>query len=174
MLNHGLVTAPLFFIVAALAARAGGSEKLRDMGGIAFRAPVLAALFLIVALATLAMPGSSNFVGEFMILLGVFNTKIAIAIIAFAGVIGASFYALRVFIGAMHNRVGPKVSSREIGTADLAALVPIAIVILVFAFYPQFALRRSEPSVKASLSASQPLPTRVAGTNPYQHTQTTP
>ena len=72
-----LVTAPLFFIVAALAARAGGSEKLRDMGGIAFRAPVLATLFLIVALATLAMPGSSNFVGEFLILLGVFKAKLA-------------------------------------------------------------------------------------------------
>src|SRR5436305_4807709 len=83
MLNHGLVTAPLFFIVAALAARAGESEMLRDMGGIAFRAPILASLFLIVAFATLAMPGSSNFIGEFMILLGVFNAKLAIAIVAF-------------------------------------------------------------------------------------------
>ena len=79
-----LVTAPLFFIVAALAARAGGSEMLRDMGGIAFRAPVLATLFLIVAFATLAIPGSSNFVGEFLILLGVFKSKLAIALIAFA------------------------------------------------------------------------------------------
>jgi NADH-quinone oxidoreductase subunit M len=162
MLNHGLVTAPLFFIVAALAARAGGSEKLRDMGGIAFRAPVLAALFLIVALATLAMPGSSNFVGEFMILLGVFKAKLAIAIIAFAGVVGAAFYALRVFIGAMHNRVGPKVASREIGVGDLTALVPMVLVILVFAFYPQFALTRSEPTVKTTLTATQQLPTRVA------------
>ena len=48
------------------------------MGGIAFRAPVLATMFLIVALAKLAMPGSSNFVGEFLILLGVFNAKIVI------------------------------------------------------------------------------------------------
>src|SRR5437763_1811949 len=99
MVNHALVTAPAFFIVAAVAARAGGSELLRDMGGIAFRAPVLAAMFVIVAFATLAMPGSANFVGEFMILLGVFNSKLAIAVIAFAGVVGASFYALRVFIG---------------------------------------------------------------------------
>jgi NADH:ubiquinone oxidoreductase subunit 4 (subunit M) len=67
-----------------------------------------------------------------------------------------------VFIGAMHNRVGPKVSSREIGMSDLAALVPIVLVILVFAFFPQFALTRSEPSVKSSLAAAQPLPTRVA------------
>ena len=76
------------------------------MGGIAFRAPVLAALFLIVALATLAMPGSANFVGEFLILLGVFKAKLAIAIIAFAGVVMATVYALRLFIRAMHNRVG--------------------------------------------------------------------
>ena len=79
MVNHALVTAPLFFIVAALAVRAGGSEKLADMGGIAFRAPVLAGLFLITTLVWLAMPGSSNFVGEFMILLGVFNAKLPIA-----------------------------------------------------------------------------------------------
>jgi NADH-quinone oxidoreductase subunit M len=169
MLNHGLVTAPLFFIVAALAARAGGSEKLRDMGGIAFRAPVLASLFLIIALATLAMPGSSNFIGEFMILLGVFNSKLAIAVIAFLGVVGASFYALRVFIGAMHNRVGPKVASYEIGVADLAALVPIALVILVFAFYPQFALKRSEPTVRTTV-----VPLTLYGVNPYLHAGTTP
>ncbi len=152
MVNHGLVTAPLFFIVAALAVRAGGSERLRDMGGIAFRAPVLATLFLIVALATLAMPGSSNFVGEFMILLGVFKSKLVIAVIAFSGVVGAAVYALRVFIGAMHNRVGPRVDSREIGWTDLAAVAPLVGVILVLAFYPQFVLRRTEVTVNSSLA----------------------
>src|SRR5436305_5634640 len=101
MVNHGLVTAPPSFIVAALAASSGGSELLRDMGWIAFRAPVLAALFLIVALATLAMPGSAHFIGEFNILLGPFRSKLAIAIIASVGVVGAAVYALRVFIGAM-------------------------------------------------------------------------
>ena len=52
------------------------------MGGIAFRAPVLAALFLVVTMATLAMPGSANFVGEFLILTGVLNAKIVYAIVA--------------------------------------------------------------------------------------------
>lgn len=156
MLNHGLVTVPLFFIVAALAARAGGSESLRDMGGIAFRAPVLASLFLIVALATLAMPGSANFIGEFLILLGTFKAKLAVAIIASAGVVGAAFYALRLFISSMHNRVGPRVASYDIGLADAAALVPIVAVILALAFYPQFGLRRSEPTVKATLAGLDP------------------
>jgi len=162
MVNHGLVTAPLFFIVAALAARCGGSEALRDMGGIAFRAPVLASLFLIVALATLAMPGSANFVGEFFILLGVFQSKLAIAVIAFSGVVGAAVYALRVFIGAMHNRVGADVSSREIGFRELLPLAPFVAVILVLAFYPQFVLKRTEPTLKASIAPAQLL----SGSNP--------
>jgi NADH-quinone oxidoreductase subunit M len=153
MVNHALVTAPLFFIVAALAARAEGSEMLRDMGGIAFRAPVLAGLFLIVALAWLAMPGSANFVGEFMILLGVFKAKLAIAAVAFTGVVGAAYYALRMFITSMHNRLGPRHVSRELALGDVAALAPIVLVILALAFYPQFGLRRSQPSVNTTLTS---------------------
>jgi NADH-quinone oxidoreductase subunit M len=155
MLNHGLVVAPLLFIVALLAQRAGGSEDIREMGGIAFRAPVLATLFLIVALATLAIPGSSNFVGEFLILLGVFKAKTAIAIIAFTGVVMASVYALRLFIRAMHNRVGPGVESREITLRDAAVLAPIVAVILFLALYPQVALHRSERSVARSVAATK-------------------
>ncbi|MGH2914215.1 MAG: complex I subunit 4 family protein [Solirubrobacteraceae bacterium] len=155
MVNHALVTAPLFLIVAMLAVRAGGSEKLADMSGIAFRAPVLATLFLIVTLATLAMPGSSNFVGEFMILLGTFKSNLAIAAITFAGVIGAAAYALRFYILAMHNRVGPRVKSFDVGIADAVPLCGVVLVILVLAFYPQFGLRRSEPTVRATIAAAQ-------------------
>jgi NADH-quinone oxidoreductase subunit M len=154
MVNHGLVVAPIFFIIALLARRAGGSEDIREMGGIAFRAPVLATLFLVVALATLAMPGSANFVGEFLILLGVFKTKLAIAAIAFAGVVMASVYALRLFIGSMHNRVAPSVRSRELSIADGAVLVPLLAVIVFLALYPQGALKRSEASANASVSAA--------------------
>jgi len=155
MVNHGLVVAPILFIIALLAQRTGGSEDIRRMGGIAVRAPVLATLFLIVALATLAMPGSSNFVGEFLILLGVFKAKLAIAIIAFAGVVMASVYALRLFIRAMHNRVGSSVQSREISLLDGVVLAPLVAVILFLAFYPQFALHRSERSVKGAVLASE-------------------
>jgi NADH-quinone oxidoreductase subunit M len=159
MVNHGLVVAPLLFIVALLAERAGGSEDIRRMGGIAFRAPVLASVFLIVALATLAMPGSGNFVGEFLILLGVFKAKQAIAIIAFAGVVMASVYALRLFIRAMHNRVGSGVTPREMTVRDGVVLVPIIAVILFFALYPQLALKRSERSVNRAVASAQVLTT---------------
>jgi NADH-quinone oxidoreductase subunit M len=164
MLNHGLVVAPLLFIVALLAQRSGGSEDVREMGGIAFRAPVLAALFLLVALATLAMPGSANFVGEFLILLGVFNAKLAIAAVAFAGVVMASFYALRLLIGAMHNRVGPGVRSREISLLDGAVLVPILAVVGLLSLYPQLALHRSEGSVKQAIA---PLRAPLSPPGPY-------
>ena len=161
MANHALVTVPLFFIVAAAAARSGGSEKLADMGGIAFKAPVLATLALIVTLATLAIPGSANFAGEFGILLGTFNAKLPIAIVASTGVIGAAAYALRLFIRSMHNRVAPKVTSFEIETRDAIAIVPLVLVILVFAFYPQFGLRRSQTSVTGSLASASAQRTGV-------------
>jgi len=145
--NHGLVVAPAFFVVALLAERAGGSEDIRDMGGIAMRAPVLATMFLIVTFATLAMPGSSNFVGEFLILLGVFKGHVAIAIIASSGVVLAAVYALRLFIATMHNRTGARVQSRELSLRDGLVLVPLVLAILAIALYPQFALERSAPAV---------------------------
>ena len=79
------------------------------------RAPVLAALFLIVTLATLAMPGSANFIGEFYILIGVFQAKIVYAFVAAIGVVLAAYYAIRLFQRTMHNRKPEDVDSREIG-----------------------------------------------------------
>jgi NADH-quinone oxidoreductase subunit M len=164
MVNHGIVVAPLFLIVALLAARAGGSEDIRDMGGIAMRAPVLATIFLIVAFAALAMPGSGNFVGEVLILLGLFRTKMALSIIAFTGVLLASVYMLRVFIRTMHNRAGPEVESREIRWRDALVLVPFVAAILLFAVYPQLELSRAQSSVTSSISAAASIstPTPVA------------
>ena len=153
--NHGLVVVPAFFIVAVLAARAAGSQDLRDMGGLAFRAPVLAALFLIVALATLAMPGSANFVGEFLILLGVFQENTAIAIIASVGVVLASVYMLRMFIRAMHNRQGPQTASKDIRFADVAVLGPLVAAIVALSLYPQIALEKGERDTVRSIQPAQ-------------------
>jgi len=149
--NHGLVVAPLFLVIALLSERAGGSVDIRHMGGIAFRAPVLASLFLIVTLATLAIPGSANFMGEFLILLGAFNHEMVIAFIASTGVILASVYALRMFIRAMHNREGAGVRSFDLSWRDGVVIVPLVLAVLAFALYPQQALEHSEPAVKAAV-----------------------
>jgi NADH-quinone oxidoreductase subunit M len=157
MVNHGIVTAAAFFVVATVAARCGGSEDLREMGGVAFRAPLLATLFLIVTFATLAMPGSSNFIGEFMILLGTFNAKTAIAVIAFIGVVAAAYYALRLFIIAMHNRVGPAARPVEIRAGEAVAIVPLVAVILALAVYPQFGLKHSQRSLNLAVAPAATL-----------------
>jgi NADH-quinone oxidoreductase subunit M len=157
--NHGLVVAPAFFVVALLAERVG-SEDLRDMGGLALRAPVLATMALIVTFAVLAMPGSSNFVGEFLILLGTFQSKIVFAFVASTGVILASVYALRLFIRAFHNNRGvERPESREISLRDSFVLVPLVAAILALALYPQLALQRSERSTTLAVAEAKGLAT---------------
>jgi NADH-quinone oxidoreductase subunit M len=150
--NHALVSVPLVLIVALLAARAGGSEDLRDMGGLAKGAPVFAAVFLVLSFALLAMPGTSNFIGEFFILLGLFDTEIVLAIIASIGVVLAATYALRFYIRAMHNRVGPHAVPRELSVRDGLVVVAMTLVIVALSLYPQFGLGRSERDVKAALA----------------------
>jgi NADH-quinone oxidoreductase subunit M len=103
------------------------------------------------------MPGSSNFVGEFFILLGTFQSKAAIAVVAFTGVVLASVYTLRLFIRAMHNRLGPQATSREISLADGLVVAPLVLLILAFALYPQIALSKGERSVTRAIA-----PARVA------------
>ena len=157
MVNHGLVVAPVFLIIALLAERAG-TEDLREMGGMAMRAPVLTAMFLIVTLATLAMPGSSNFIGEFYILNGLFQAKIVYAIVASAGVALAAFYALRLFQRTMHNRLAEGVESREISLRDGVVLAPLVAVIVALALYPGLILERGEASVQGSVGSVQAEP----------------
>jgi NADH-quinone oxidoreductase subunit M len=100
------------------------------------------------------MPGSSNFVGEFLILLGVFNSKLVIAIVAFTGVALASVYTLRLFIRTMHNRLAPGDESREMSFTDGLVLVPLVAVILFLAVYPQFVLKRTDARSSASPQAA--------------------
>jgi NADH-quinone oxidoreductase subunit M len=151
MVNHGLVVAPIFIIVALLVERTG-SEDIREMGGMALRAPVLAALFLIVALATLAMPGSANFIGEFYILNGLFQAKIVFAFIAISGVAMSAYYALRLYQGAMHRRKPEGLLSREIGLKDAVVLAPLVLCILALALYPQLILKRTDPAVQHTVA----------------------
>jgi NADH-quinone oxidoreductase subunit M len=152
MVNHGLVVAPTFLIIALLAERAG-TEDLRELGGEAFRAPVLAAMFLIVTLATLAMPGSANFIGEFYILNALFQAKIVYAFVAASGIVMSAYYALRLYQRTMHNRRPERVESRELGLRDGLVLTPLVACILGLALYPQLILHRTDRSATNSVAA---------------------
>ena len=88
-------------------------------------------------------------------MLGVFQEKIVFAIVATAGIVMASVYALRMFIAAMHNRVPPTARSREMSVADGVVLVPLVILILALALYPQIALSKGERAVTTAVSAAQ-------------------
>ena len=152
MLNHGLVTVPLFLILGVIAIRAHGSESLSELGGMAFRAPVLAALFLVISLATLAMPGSGNFVGEILILFGTFENQLVYGLVASVGVVLAAVYMIRLYQGTMHGRVGPLVESSDVDRVNLAAIVPLVAVIVALGVYPNFVVHRTEKDTTASIA----------------------
>jgi NADH-quinone oxidoreductase subunit M len=162
MLNHGLVVVPLFLIVGVIAERARGSESLAELGGMAFRAPVLAALFLIITFATLAMPGSGNFVGELLVLFGTFEDKLVYGLVASVGVVLAAVYMIRVFQGTMHNRPGPDVEPGEIDGLHLAAIAPLVAVIVALGVYPHFVVHRTEKATTAAIQEARGIGQEVA------------
>ena len=173
MVNHGLVVAPAFLIVGALAARAGGSDSLDRMGGMAFRAPVLAGLFLIVALAALAMPGSGNFVGELLVLFGAFEDQLVWGLIASLGVALAAVYMIRLFIRSMHNRLNPAAESRDVTRGELGVLAPLVAAILALGIYPQLVLHRTEDAtvgkVREAAQIASPAPAQAGHAERTEH-----
>src|SRR3954465_6130605 len=162
MVNHGLVVAPLMLILVVLVARTG-TDDITRMGGLATRAPVLAALFLVATMALLAIPGSANFMGEFYILNGIFQAKIVYAFVAAIGIALSAYYALRMYQHAMHNRKPKGIESREVGLLDGAVIAGLVACIVALAFYPGLILHRADDAASASASASQhSAPTQVA------------
>src|SRR3954454_20793073 len=161
MVNHGLVVAPLMLIAVLLVARTG-TDDITRMGGLATRAPVLAALFLVATMALLAIPGSANFIGEFYILNGVFQTKIVYAFVAAVGIALAAYYALRLYQQAMHNRTREGIESREIGLLDGTVIAGLVACIVALALWPGLILHRADRAVSAQASPVQQAPTQVA------------
>jgi NADH-quinone oxidoreductase subunit M len=132
------------------------------MGGLAVKAPVLAALFLIATLALLAMPGSANFIGEFYILNGIFQAKIVYAFVAAIGIALAAYYALRLYQHAMHNRKPDGIESREVGLLQGAVLAGLVACIIGIALWPGLILHRADDSVNGQLNITAQAPTEVA------------
>jgi NADH-quinone oxidoreductase subunit M len=131
-----------------------GGDRLSAMGGLATRAPLLAALLLIVTFATLAMPGSGNFVGELLIIFGAFNTKFVYGVVAAGGVVLASVYMIRFFERALHGREGRDVQSRDILPAgpDLATIAPLIACIVALGVCPQIVLSKLDQPQARSLA----------------------
>jgi NADH-quinone oxidoreductase subunit M len=158
-ITHALVVVPAVIIVAVITERANGVERLDQLGGLAKRAPVLTALFLVVALAWLAMPGSGNFVAEYLVLLGQWRVAPWATIIASIGVVLAAFYALRLMIGALQNSRGEAIAedAPELSRFDGVALGVSIGALVMLSLAPQLVLRGSETSARTAVSPARAL-----------------
>ena len=153
MFNHGLVVAAAFFVIAILYARTE-TEDLREMGGMAKRAPILAILFVIVTMATLAIPGSANFVGEFFILSGAFESKVALALIASVGHrAGRLLRAAHVPADDAQPAARGHDLARDLAARGASCWCRWSAASSRIAFYPGLITTRGEASVDRSLSA---------------------
>jgi NADH-quinone oxidoreductase subunit M len=156
MVNHGLSTGALFLLVGVIYERRH-TRMLADYGGIARTMPVYATLFIIAMLSSVGLPGLNGFVGEFLILAGTFQDSPIAATIAATGVILAAIYLLwliqRVFFGPI--TVEENKSIPEIAWNEIAALVPIIILMVWIGVHPNTFLKKMEPSVKQLLAVVQ-------------------
>jgi len=150
MISHGLSTGALFLLLGMLYERRH-TRTIADFGGLARVAPWLATAFVITALASIGLPGTSGFVGEFLALLGTFETHPTLAVLATLGVIFAAYYMLpmvqKVFFNQLEsdeNREVEDVSGRE-----LAILAPLCALMIWIGWNPTPFLERMEPSVRA-------------------------
>jgi NADH-quinone oxidoreductase subunit M len=147
MVNHGLSTGALFLLVGFIYERRH-TREIRQLNGLQKAAPVLAAVFTLVMLSSIGLPGLNGFVGEFLILLGAFMTNRWWAIIAASGVILAALYLLwayqRVFHGEPDedNATMPDLSWRE-----GLVMAPLVALIVLIGVYPKPMLDRIDPSV---------------------------
>ncbi|MEJ2152635.1 MAG: NADH-quinone oxidoreductase subunit M [Gemmatimonadota bacterium] len=149
MINHGLSTGALFFICGMLYERRH-TYQIESFGGLSSVMPIFATIFMIVTLSSIGLPGMNGFVGEFLILVGMFHAHPYMAGLATAGVILAAYYMLRMFGRVMFGPVDDE-SNRglpDLGRRELAVLVPIVIVIVWIGVYPKPFLDRTAPSVE--------------------------
>ncbi|UQX90332.1 NADH-quinone oxidoreductase subunit M [Jatrophihabitans telluris] len=171
MVNHGLSTGLLFIVVGFLIAR-GKSRQISDYGGAAAVTPRLGGVFLLAGLASLALPGMSTFISEFLTLVGSFTRHKALAILATTGIILAALYVLLLYQRTMQGGLNPKVAAakaaghfRDLNARELLAVGPLVALILVLGVYPKPVIDIINPAIKATMhdvGATDPTPQNAA------------
>lgn len=135
MINHGILVSGLFFLVGHLERQLGTRDRGR-MAGLSRRAPLLAAIFLVLALGTLGMPGLNGFVGEYLIMLGTFARSWVLLLVAAGGVVLAAWYTLRFYQGAMAGPPRDVAGSAELTSRELVVVGPLAALAVMIGVYP--------------------------------------
>jgi NADH-quinone oxidoreductase subunit M len=161
MVNHGLLSMTLF-LLAAMVERRTATGELSLLGGMARGRPALATILMTVGVMALAVPLSSNFAGEFLILAGVFQQGWGWAVVGAVAIVLAAMYMLRLISAVLHRDVGPAVTDAalDLRTGELAVVVPLVAILLFLSAWPDAISGHSFPASGATLTTA---PTAGAG-----------
>jgi NADH-quinone oxidoreductase subunit M len=165
MVNHGFATGALFIIAGFMVSRRR-SQLISDYGGVQKVAPLLAGTFLVAGLASLALPGLSTFVSEFLVLVGTFTRYEAAAILATLGIILAAIYILWMYQRTMTGPVRAEVATMpDLKGRELWAVAPLIALIIVLGIYPKPIIEIINPAVTKTLvqaHSTNPVPPHPA------------
>jgi NADH-quinone oxidoreductase subunit M len=147
MFNHGVITVGFFLIIGFLERRRG-TYTVKDLNGLQGPAPVLAALFTVVMMASIGLPGLSGFVSEYLILIGTFGTHAWWGAFATLGVLAAAAYLLWAYQRVFHGKAeGENATIPDATTKERWVLVPVVVLIVALGVFPKPVLDRIAPSV---------------------------
>ncbi len=148
MLSHGINVIGLFFVLDIIFSRLK-TNKIEELGGLAKVAPQLAIAFLIIVLGTVALPGTSGFIGEFLLLYGVYNYNIWMGAVAGLTIIFSAVYMLRMYQRVMLGETNDLTKTfTDIKGSEKIVLYSICILIILIGVYPKPIMHLSEASVQ--------------------------
>jgi NADH-quinone oxidoreductase subunit M len=153
MLAHGISTPALFLLVGMIYERRH-TREIKDFGGITKVMPIFAVIFMIVTLASVALPGTNGFVGEFLILLGTWKTNPGLAAIAATGVIFGAVYMLWMFQRVMFGPITHPENKtlKDLNLREVLVLAPLVIMIFVMGVVPNYFFNKMDPSIARLMS----------------------
>jgi len=152
MLSHGVSTAGLFLVAGMLYERRHTLE-LREYGGLARRIPVLATVFLVLALSSAGLPGTNGFIGEFLVLSGAFRRAPVLALLGGLGVVLGAVYLLNLYGKTMFGPLDRDENRAvtDLGRRELFVLAPLVVLVFVMGLFPDTFLSRIRPAVARAL-----------------------
>ena len=152
MVNHGVSTGALFLLVGMIYERRH-TREISELGGLQKPAPLLAAVFMVVMLSSVGLPGLNGFVGELLVLLGAFNAHRWWAVVAAAGVILAAVYLLWAYQRVFHGPAsGANAETPDLRWREGLVMAPFIAAIVFMGVYPKPVIERIEPAVDAIIA----------------------
>lgn len=157
MFSHGLVVFGLFYVIDIIQRKAGSAE-FKDLGGIRNLAPKFTTAFIIIMLGSVALPLTSGFVGEFLLINSLIKYQVWIGAIAGLTIILGAVYMLVSFQKAMSGEVQPALAAfTDLTTGEKVVLYPVVILIILIGIYPAPLMQLSEPAVTALVNTFSDL-----------------